>query len=244
MRVAWIPNNEEIPSVISGLDALLPEAVRALGERARAGETVAHLPLSAEGKRMYSLRSEFYMLSRMGYQETRLFWEGEDSPKEPLAKLLRQGDVEPVGERLERPYTIYGRVIHGRQVGRAKLGIPTANLRITGRLLPEGGVYLSRVWLGDRAFLGVTNLGQNPTVGETGFLSVETHILNFEGNLYGKLLEVGFIRRLRREQRFSGFDELSRVIHGDMETARKMGKDLPAFVCRRERTVLLEHMDQ
>ena len=105
-------------------------------------------------------------------------------------------------------------------------------------------MYLSRVWLGDRAFLGVTNLGQNPTVGETGFLSVETHILNFEGNLYGKLLEVGFIRRLRREQRFSGFDELSRVIHGDMETARKMGKDLPAFACRRERTVLLEHMDQ
>lgn len=235
--------NEEIPGIIPGLDALLPDAVHRLAEQARTGERRAYLPLSKGGKRMYSLRAAFDVLSRMGYREAQLCWSGEDSTTEPLAELLRRGDVEPAGELLLRPYTIYGRVIYGRQVGRAKLGIPTANLRIKGRLLPQGGVYLSRVWLGQRAFLGVTNLGQNPTVGETGFLSVETHILNFEGNLYGKLLEVGFIRRLRGEQRFSGFDELSRVIHGDMEAARSMGSNLPAFAHRREREVLIKSLE-
>ena len=173
--------NEEIPSVISGLDAFAAGSGAGPGERARAGgDRGAFCPFLPRGSGCIPSDRRFICCPESGYSKKHGF-SGKERilPKEPLAKLLRQGDVEPVGERLERPYTIYGRVIHGRQVGRAKLGIPTANLRITGRLLPEGGVYLSRVWLGDRAFLGVTNLGQNPTVGETW--------ISLGGNPYPKL---------------------------------------------------------
>jgi riboflavin kinase/FMN adenylyltransferase len=119
---------------------------------------------------------------------------------------------------LGRIPTIGGRVVHGFHRG-APLGIPTANLRVRGVHLPPDGVYAVRARCRGEWCDGVANIGFNPTFGNR-VRSVETHVLDFSGDLYGTWLEIGFIARLRGEQRFPDVQALLAQIRVDIAAAR------------------------
>ena len=101
-----------------------------------------------------------------------------------------------------------------------KLGIPTANIKVENELLPKTGVYVTAVRFGDERQPSVTNVGYRPTVGGSA-LTVESHLLDFAGDLYGRRIEVEFLRKLRDERRFSSIDELKAAISADIKSARQ-----------------------
>lgn len=119
---------------------------------------------------------------------------------------------------LGRPYQLTGRIIKGKQLGRT-LGIPTANLHLKRHALPVNGVYAVRIHGLDKPYLAVANAGVKPTInGVTP--SLEAHLLNFEDNLYGKLLTLEFLSKIRNEQKFPSLDALKAAILHDISVAR------------------------
>lgn len=147
-----------------------------------------------------------------------------------IREALAAGDVRLAAELLGRPYCITGPVATGAQRGRT-IGFPTANIvPPPGRALPADGVYLVRVGDpgsspidGETAPIrhGVVNLGGRPTFGETERL-LETHLLDFDGDLYGSQLEVCFLEQLRGIQKFASVDELRDQIGRDVARAREL----------------------
>ncbi len=136
-----------------------------------------------------------------------------------IRRLVAQGDVALARELLTQPYRIRGLVVHGAGRG-AKLGFGTANLDGIDTLLPGPGVYAGRGIVGDRRFAAAINIGPNPTFGE-GVMKVEVHLAGWDGSpLYGQVLEVDFLRRLRMIQRFDGVDELLAQLKNDVDAAR------------------------
>ncbi|MBX3026291.1 adenylyltransferase/cytidyltransferase family protein [bacterium] len=137
-----------------------------------------------------------------------------------IREWLIGGDLPAVERALGRPHAVEGPVIHGFHRG-ARLGIPTANLRVQHLVLPPDGVYAVRaVHRGVRRD-GVANIGLNPTFGNVA-RSVETHLFEFSGDLYGERLEVSFVARLRGEQKFAGIEALVAQIRADMAAARDL----------------------
>ncbi len=137
-----------------------------------------------------------------------------------IRKLLSAGEVAAVIGPLGRNFTLEGRVIHG--VGRGKgLGFPTANLLTEKEILPRPGVYAVKVRFGDQMYDGVMNIGFNPTFG-TERISLEVHILDFSADLYGEMLRVYFVERLRDEQVFASVDQLVLAIREDICRAREI----------------------
>ena len=134
---------------------------------------------------------------------------------------LARGDVREVGALLGRPFVLSGPVSRGEERGRG-LGFPTANL-VPGpeQALPADGVYATRALLGDEAYQSVTNIGIRPTFGG-GQRLIETHLLDFEGELYGRALTVELVERLRGEMKFQGPDELKAQIARDIARAREI----------------------
>ncbi len=133
---------------------------------------------------------------------------------------LSAGDLAGVEHALGRCHAIEGPVVHGFHRG-ATIGIPTANLRVRRIALPPDGVYAVRVHHRGRRFNGAANIGYNPTFGNVT-RSVETHVLDFEGDLYGERLEIDFVARLRGEQKFSGLEPLVAQIRADIVAARTL----------------------
>ena len=129
---------------------------------------------------------------------------------------LKEGRIESVTTFLGRPYTISGKVVEGDKRGR-QMGFPTANIHMKHTRPALTGVYA--VKLGNRN--GVANLGIRPTVAGIPKLLLEVHLLDFEGDLYGRQVEVIFIEKLREEQKFSGLPALKAAIHNDIEQARR-----------------------
>ncbi len=146
-----------------------------------------------------------------------------------IRELIMQGDMRGAGALLGHPHLIGGTVVHGRQLGHT-LGIPTANLTLGADVVrPAFGVYAARMTVRGRTFDGVTNIGVKPTVAGAGEpeLTVETHLLDFEGDIYGESAELWLFERLRPEQKFAGLEELSRQMHTDAENARKILINIP-----------------
>jgi len=143
-----------------------------------------------------------------------------------VREALLLGDVAEAALCLGRTYTIWGRVVEGDRRGRT-LGFPTANLALESELVPGRGVYATSVQLfaGERpggvAYPAVSNIGVRPTF-EPGRVLVETHLLDFEGDLYGRRIAVSFHARIRAERRFAGPDELARQIALDAAHARRV----------------------
>jgi riboflavin kinase/FMN adenylyltransferase len=136
------------------------------------------------------------------------------------------GDLDEIRRVLGRPHALTGVVAHGSERGRT-LAFPTANLEAIAELLPPKGVYAvtaDRYGDGEGTFvplaLGVTNIGVRPTVGGIG-LSVETHLLDFSGDLYGARVRVHLVARLRDEKKFASLDELKAQIARDVAGARE-----------------------
>ncbi len=127
-------------------------------------------------------------------------------------------------------FSLAGTVVHGRGIGKL-VGMPTANLEpVPGTLLPPVGVYLTRILLEGREYLGVTNVGARPTIDRDPEVTVETHLLNFSGDLYGRKLKILLYERLRSPLRFPDFSQLLDQIRRDCDTARKFfGVSLPCY---------------
>lgn len=131
---------------------------------------------------------------------------------------LGAGNFQLAEKLLGYSYFIMGRVVYGRQLGR-QLGVPTANIRLQRYKAALEGVYAVRVSGLEREYTGIANIGIRPTVeGKEPLL--EVHLFDFSGNLYGQLLSVTFVHKLRDEQKFAGLDALKAQIHADMEQAR------------------------
>ncbi len=133
---------------------------------------------------------------------------------------LDRGDIEKANELLGEPYAIHGTVVHGNGIGDKKLGFPTANIiPPPEKYLPAFGVYVSMVIVEDKTYCGVTNIGRKPTIKGENPVGVETCLLGFEGNLYGKYIEVRLMKCLRPEQKFQSFEELKAQIGRDKAAA-------------------------
>lgn len=143
-----------------------------------------------------------------------------------IRSLVRQGDMERAAELLTRPYSITGMVEHGKALGR-KLGFPTANLRLPEhRTAPARGIYACTAGITDadgqkRTAMGVCNIGSRPTVnGDSSDITVETWILDFTGDLYGRPLEIALYKKIREEKRFDSLEDLRDQVYRDGETVR------------------------
>ncbi|HXC59728.1 MAG TPA: bifunctional riboflavin kinase/FAD synthetase [Steroidobacteraceae bacterium] len=136
-----------------------------------------------------------------------------------IRDALARGDLPQAAQLLGRPYSMIGRVVRGRQLGRT-LGYPTANVRLARRRPPMEGIFAVRVrGVGSRPLPGVASLGTRPTVGGTHLL-LEAHVFDFAGDLYGREIEVEFVARLREERRFDTVDAMVEQIHRDAAEAR------------------------
>jgi len=138
-----------------------------------------------------------------------------------IRKSLQDGDMETAHELLGRPFEVPGIVVHGDKRGRT-IGFPTANIQaMDGCFIPATGVYAVRILVQNNWYDGVCNVGYKPTFKnpEDKQLSIEVHILNFEKNIYGEEVTVGWYKRIRSEKKFDGIESLKAQIQHDKEEA-------------------------
>lgn len=149
------------------------------------------------------------------------FVDGAPVSSTRLRDLVAAGRMEDAIRLLGRPYGLLGEVVRGDGRGR-EIGFPTANVRpdAPDKLLPGNGVYAVRVRLDERWMGGAANVGSRPTFGGTG-RSVEVHLFDFSGDLYGRGIEVAFLSRIREERKFGGVPDLVAQIHEDVQIARQ-----------------------
>jgi riboflavin kinase/FMN adenylyltransferase len=136
-----------------------------------------------------------------------------------IREALLNGKLDVANNMLGYCYSVNGTVIGGKQIGRS-IGYPTANIKPEDKykLIPGNGVYAVEVRLGAKIFAGMLNIGSNPTVNSnTNVRSIEVHILNFEGNIYGKEILVEFRKRLRDEKKFDSTRQLAEQMEIDKQ---------------------------
>ena len=140
-----------------------------------------------------------------------------------LKEFVRNGEFLKYKEYTGRFYSISGLVVKGRQLGRT-INFPTANLELDGKyLLPEtNGVYVTKIKVNNKIYKSVTNIGYNPTVSdEKNKKFIETHILDFDEDIYGEKIEIYFYEFLRKEQKFESFDHLKEQLKLDKKTCEE-----------------------
>jgi riboflavin kinase/FMN adenylyltransferase len=194
--------------------------VRGLGAR--------RLVLGFDSKFGHSRSGTPEELRRLGYEVEvveQVLVRGRAVSSTAIREAVELGDLEAAREMLGRPFAVYGEVVHGDGLGQ-RLGFPTANLDPHHELLPPNGVYAC--WARrpareqDAPQAAVVNIGLRPTLERTGEAGprVEAHLLDFEGDLYGQVLELEFVLALRAERRFPSLDELCAQIERDVAAAR------------------------
>jgi riboflavin kinase/FMN adenylyltransferase len=141
--------------------------------------------------------------------------DGERISSTRIRNALAAGDLTLAARLLGRPYSMSGTVVHGEKLGRT-IGFPTANIRVHRTVSPLHGVFAVEV---ECIGYGVTNVGTRPTVDGKGFL-IETHLLDFDGDLYGQHINIRWLKKLRGEQKFDSLDALKAQIHKDIDAAR------------------------
>jgi len=137
-----------------------------------------------------------------------------------IRQFLQDGEVEHAAALLNRPYALDGTVVYGTQRGSQLLGFPTANVDVIHELIPKRGVYVCHVRWKQQTFQAVVNIGINPTFSNSP-LTVEAHLLDFDGNLYGEWIQVLFLTRLRDEIAFTSPQALAAQIGADVDSARQ-----------------------
>lgn len=136
-----------------------------------------------------------------------------------IRQLLKDGKVNLARRMLGRPYGVEGVIIRGDRRGHT-IGFPTANLKPNNRVIPKYGVYATATLIDGEWRRGITNVGVRPTFKEDSEPSIETYIFDFDGDLYGDVLRVRFLHRIRDERKFAGIDELKSRIEKDTRTAQ------------------------
>lgn len=151
-------------------------------------------------------------------------WRDSVISSSAIRRELASGNMEKVNSMLGSPYYIYGKVLHGRKIGRT-LGMPTTNLiPATNKLLPPCGVYTSRTIIEGVSYPGMTNIGYKPTVGIEDMKGVETYIYDFDRDLYGQELEVELLTYERPEIKFDNLEDLKTKMEEDLAFGRRYFK--------------------
>jgi riboflavin kinase/FMN adenylyltransferase len=147
--------------------------------------------------------------------------DGERVSSSAIRAHLAAGEFEAASRLLGRPFSIGGNVVRGLQLGR-KLGYPTANIRLGRRASPVGGIFAVRVHgIESHSLPGVASLGVRPTIDGTEPL-LEAHVFDFDGDLYGRRLDIEFVAKLRDEAKFADLDTMVKQIDRDAAEAREV----------------------
>lgn len=134
-----------------------------------------------------------------------------------IRDAISKGQMELANDLLGGPYTIFGTVAYGRQIGRT-IDMPTANVEPEdSKLLPPNGVYVSKTFIDGKAYMSVTNIGKNPTVAQQQKRRSETFIYDFNEDIYGRKIEIQLFHHLRSERKFESVDALKAQMHQDLE---------------------------
>lgn len=142
-----------------------------------------------------------------------------------IRKLINDGKIEEANNLLGREYKLSGIVIKGKTLGR-KLGFPTANLKLSSTMVkPKSGVYITKTVIDTIEYFSVTNIGKNPTFNQNEY-TIETHILDFDKDIYGKKISIKFLKYLREEIKFKTIDELVDAIKMDIKYVEDYFKNL------------------
>jgi len=137
-----------------------------------------------------------------------------------IREELKEGHIESVNDMLGYEYFVWGEVVHGAHLG-TKIGIPTINITPeASKLVPKFGVYVTTIDFDGRLYHGVTNVGTKPSVSDKNIVGIETHILDYNGDLYGKFVKVIFQAFLRPEMKFNSVEELKEQMSKDKIVAK------------------------
>lgn len=137
-----------------------------------------------------------------------------------IRKAMADGDITKVNKLLGRPFSLQGRVVSGAHRGGPLLGFPTVNLDVdSNQALPPDGVYATLTYIDSKVYPSMTNIGRRPTFGDNE-RTIETYILDYQGNLYERHLKIALIERLRDEKRFDSPQDLKKQIAEDIEQGR------------------------
>ena len=147
---------------------------------------------------------------------------GEIISSSRIRSFLRDGEVEKASGLMEHPFEIEGYVIHGAQLGQT-IGFPTINIDPADSIVPRNGVYVASVEIDEKQYKAVANIGHRPTVDGRNVL-LEAHILDFDGDLYGRRLRVRLLTFIRPEVHFNSVEELKAQIAKDSEFAKRMSR--------------------
>ncbi len=163
--------------------------------------------------------------------------QGETVSSTKIRRALGEGDITKANTLLGRPYFLTGTVVPGRAMGR-KLSFPTANIQLTyeGKLIPKFGVYTVAVGIANEVYPGMLNIGTRPTFGE-GNVTIEVHLINFEGDIYDKSINLIFLERLRGEQRFETPEDLIEQIKKDQIESERIYSTLSVDKLAQELTL-------
>ena len=138
-----------------------------------------------------------------------------------IRKALEEGRVEEAAELLGREYSINGTVVHGKAIGRS-LSFPTANIfPKEGKLTPKEGVYYTRVMALGEEYDAMTNIGRNPSISAENPLTIESHLLDFDRDIYGEKIRVSFVRRIREQKQFPNLEDLKVQLKTDLLTVEQ-----------------------
>lgn len=136
-----------------------------------------------------------------------------------IRQLIKDGEIKEANKFLGYSYAIEGKVIHGKKLG-SKMGFPTANIEpITDYVIPKYGVYYSKIKINDSLYKAATNIGKNPTVENSG-IRIESNIIDFSGDIYGRKVELILLEYLRPELTFNNIDDLFSQIEKDIDTIK------------------------
>lgn len=195
----------------------------------RGAMAATHVAVGRDFRFGYQRRGDIAVLESMGTTEDfevigldLAAAEGEPVSSSRIRSLIANGDVAGAASLLGRPFALRGQVVPGDGRGRT-IGIPTANVDAPSEMAQPGrGVYAVWVTIDGERRRGVANVGVRPTFGGKDDVVVEVHVLDFEKDLYGRVIEVAFVDRIRNEKRFHGIVDLVDQIGLDIATARSM----------------------
>ncbi len=160
-----------------------------------------------------------------------VLWEGEAISSTRIRSAVAAGDMEKAADLLGRPFALSMPVLHGNRIGHT-IGLPTVNQDFPkGHIIPCHGIYACTCTVGEKRYMACANVGTRPTVSDSDRVNCETHILDFDGDLYGETVRVEFCRRLRGEEKFSSVSALKEAIEQDVRETR-------AYFAQRKEEVL------
>ena len=179
------------------------------------------LSFGNQGRGNFELLRQY--ADRLGFRAIcieKLCVNGQEISSSMIRSLVEKGNMEAVRECLGEPYMLSGQVMHGAKLGRT-IGMPTANIiPKPDKLLPPFGVYYSRVLVDGKQWDGMTNIGRKPTVKDNEEITVETYLYDFDGDIYGKDIQVQLYRFKRPEKKFSSVEELRITMQNDIVEGR------------------------